>query len=100
LSTHNDVQADSDEKPSIEAEALYKVNLSLQNNIDNLMEEVGHSTDVIVRRFRPVSDSHEIAVVYVAGLVENETIMNNVINPLQHMKSYQASVPESVKQAL
>jgi len=98
--TTNDSHAGIDDKNSMETEVLQRVHDKLQQNLDELLAEVGHSTDVIVRRFRPIFDSREIAVIYVAGLVENETLMNNVIDPLQHMKSSHATISESIKQAL
>lgn len=97
MHSHSDSLAELDSMQTSEFEVIHD---RLEKNLDALMAASGHSTDVVVRRLKPIGHAQEMAIIYIAGLVENDTIMNNIIEPLQQMKAYQASILESVKQAV
>jgi spore germination protein KA len=59
------------------------VHLSLEANLQEIGIRVGHSSDVVIRRFTNESlNSLSMAFIFVDGLVNSEIVNKNVLQPL------------------
>ncbi|MCY9030600.1 spore germination protein GerKA [Bacillus inaquosorum] len=75
-----------------EKERPVLVSPSLAKNIAETKKEVGSSSDVIIREIKiGEQDRVHLAVIYIAGLVDNNTIHESLIEPLVQDESIQNS---------
>ncbi|GIP16765.1 spore germination protein KA [Paenibacillus montaniterrae] len=70
----------------------------LQANIDLLLGYAGYSDDIVIRRFGGDHGIKEAVILYVEGLTDRDTLMNNIIKPLQFRKPFASSVIDELKQ--
>ncbi|KRE39791.1 spore gernimation protein KA [Paenibacillus sp. Soil522] len=60
---------------------------SLHANLEMLRDRFGRSSDIVIRMFRSdAAPDREIAIIYVDGIVDTETINESVMEPLMSMK--------------
>ncbi len=60
---------------------------SLHANLEMLRDRFGGSSDIVIRMFRSdAAPDREIAIIYVDGIVDSETINESVMEPLMSMK--------------
>lgn len=75
-----------------EKERPVLVSASLTKNIAETKKEVGSSSDVIIREIKiGEQDRIHLAIIYIAGLVDNNTIHEWLIEPLVQNESIQNS---------
>ena len=73
-----------------EKERPVLISPSLAKNIAETKKEVGSSSDVIIREIKIGEQDHvHLAVIYIAGLVDNNTIHESLIDPLVQDESIQ-----------
>ncbi|MCY9377184.1 spore germination protein [Bacillus sp. T17B1] len=84
---------------SQEKERPVLVSASLAKNIAETKKTVGSSSDVIIREIKiGEQDRVHLAVIYIAGLVDNSTIHESLIEPLVQDESIQN--PDVIQQIL
>lgn len=73
-----------------EKERPVLISPSLAKNIAETKKEVGSSSDVIIREIKIGEQDHvHLAVIYISGLVDNNTIHESLIDPLVQDESIQ-----------
>lgn len=88
------------EHSSIQKEQKQQLQSELQGNLDMLLNDMGHSSDVIVRSLQGNYGLNDVAILYVDGLIDRETLMNNIIEPLKGRKSFSGSARDELKQLI
>ncbi|WP_083676091.1 spore germination protein [Paenibacillus sp. FSL H8-0548] len=69
------------------AGALTPFSPSLQANVNMIRDRFGGSTDIVIRIFRSdAAPEREIAIMYVEGIVDSETINKSIMEPLMSMQ--------------
>ncbi|MDO3661668.1 spore germination protein GerKA [Bacillus sp. C28GYM-DRY-1] len=82
-----------------EKERPVLISASLTKNIAETKKEVGCSSDVIIREIKiGEQDRVHLAIIYIAGLVDNSTIHESLIEPLVQDESIQN--PHAIQQIL
>ncbi|MCY7892143.1 spore germination protein [Bacillus vallismortis] len=82
-----------------ERERPVLISASLTKNIAEMKKEVGSSADVIIREIKiGEQDRVRLAVIYIAGLVDNNTLHESLIEPLVESPSIQN--PHAIQQIL
>ncbi|MDM5300471.1 spore germination protein [Bacillus subtilis] len=75
-----------------EKERPVLISPSLEKNIAEMKKEVGSSADVIIREIKIGEQERvRLAVIYIAGLVDNNTLHESLIEPLVEDQSIQNS---------
>ncbi|WP_424765841.1 spore germination protein [Paenibacillus sp. sgz302251] len=68
-------------------EALTPLSPSLQANMKAIRSRFGESADIVIRPFRSdAAPERELAIMYVGGIVDSETINESVMEPLMSLK--------------
>lgn len=67
--------------------ALTPFSPSLSANVEAIRKRFGDSADIVIRKFRSdAAPDRELAIIYVDGIVDSETINESVMEPLMSMR--------------
>ncbi|WP_134699395.1 spore germination protein [Ammoniphilus sp. YIM 78166] len=91
-------RATSDKKKADQQEL--KFNRRLQPNLETIKEAIGHSPDVIFREFKIGYSEWKVAVVYVDGLIDKDTLHTHVTEPLTHNRALLEGTIERAKRSI
>lgn len=69
-----------------------KMSSSLEQNVQEIREEIGHSPDVIFREFRVGMTKNMAAIIYVDGLVNKDSLNEQVLKPLMQAQSLEKMI--------
>lgn len=71
----------------------------LQQNLEDLRELLGNSSDVVFRQLLP-ADRTQVAIVYIDGLIDNKLLQQDVIRPILEMPAEGGLTPTRLKEAV
>ncbi|ULO09229.1 spore germination protein [Paenibacillus sp. 19GGS1-52] len=69
------------------------ISSSLTDNLDQLIERLGNSPDIIIRKFTLMTAQIQVAAIYVEGLIEN-TMVEKYVGHMMSFDSFDDSDPE------
>lgn len=70
------------------------ISTSLVQNITYLHSQFSQTPDLVVRHFFIMQSGDQAALVYLSGLVDKNTINNNVLRSLQFEKGYSSALDD------